>query len=315
MENRPPPKYELGDFTLYAISDGLYRLDGGAMFGTVPKVLWEKVKPPDERNRIDMCLSCLLIVRGDERVLVEAGIGDKNPAKFMDIYGVDRITTLDRELAKLGLAPDDINHVVLTHLHFDHAGGLTIFDNKENPIPHFPNARHHVHRIEWESASHPHARNRASYIEADWRPVHDAGLAELHEEDEFEIIPGIIARRVGGHTMGMMMVFIDSSDGKRAVFAGDFIPTGAHVPIAWIMGYDLEPTHQVDMKEKYLPEWEKNHTLVVFPHETRYPWAFIGRDEKGNFKAKPLDSGWLEPLRRIPWPELPPTRKTQTQNR
>jgi glyoxylase-like metal-dependent hydrolase (beta-lactamase superfamily II) len=305
MIDRPPPKYELGEYTLYAISDGLYRLDGGAMFGTIPKVLWERVKPPDERNRIDMCLTCLLVVKGDERILIESGIGDKNPAKFMDIYGVDRITTVDKELAKLGLSPGDVTHVALTHLHFDHAGGLTVIDRNGEPVPHFPNACHHVQALEWETALHPHARNRASYLEADWIPVQEAGLAMLHDRDEWEIIPGVVARRVGGHTPGLAMVFIESSDGRKAVFAGDFVPTGAHVPVPWIMGYDLDPITQVDMKEKYLPVWEKEHRLVVFVHETRYPWGFIGRDEKGNFKAVPLDEGWLEPLRRVPWPELP----------
>ena len=305
MSDRPPPKYDLGDFTLYAISDGLYRLDGGAMFGTIPKVLWEKVKPPDERNRIDMCLSCLLVVRGEDRVLLEAGIGDKNPAKFEMIYGVDHITSIDKELAKLGLTADDINHVVLTHLHFDHAGGLTVPDTSGEPVPHFKNACHHVHSLEWETAMHPHARNRASYLEADWMPVNEAGLAMLHDREEFEIIPGVKARRVGGHTPGQTMVFIESSDSKKAVFVSDFIPTGAHVPVPWIMGYDLEPVLQVDMKEKYLPQWEKDRSLIIFPHETRYPWAHVGRDERGNFKAEPLDEGWLEELRRVPWPELP----------
>ncbi|HDS29623.1 MAG TPA: MBL fold metallo-hydrolase [Firmicutes bacterium] len=307
MPDRLPPVHKLDDFTLYAISDGLYRLDGGAMFGTVPKMLWNKVKPADERNRIDMCLTCLLVLKGDDKILIEAGIGDKNPAKFNDIYGVDRITSIDEELARLNLKPEDINHVVLTHLHFDHAGGLTILNEKGDPVPHFPNACHHVHSLEWETALHPHSRNRASYLESDWIPVQEAGLTVLHDRDEWEIVPGITAKRVGGHTPGLAMVFIDPPDGSGAVFAGDFIPTGAHVPIPWIMGYDLDPGLQVDMKEKFLPQWEKERRLVVFVHEPRYPWGYIAKDEKGNFRAEPLDEGWLEPLRRVPWPELPGT--------
>jgi len=305
MPDRPPPRYDLGEWTLYAISDGLYRLDGGAMFGTVPKVLWEKVKPPDERNRIDMCLSCLLAVRGDERVLIEAGIGDKNPEKFNFIYGVDRITSIDEELGRLGMTADDMDHVILTHLHFDHAGSLTVLNEKGEPIPHFRNARHHVHAAEWDAATHPHARSRASYIQADWMPVYEAGLTVLHEEDEFEIASGVTAHHLGGHSEGLMMVRIESSDGRAAIFPGDLIPTAAHVPVPWIMGYDLDPKTMVELKEKLLPQWEKEHALVFFVHETRCPWGFITRDQKGSFRADPLDEGWLEPLRRVPWPELP----------
>ena len=310
MADRMPPKFDLGDFTLYAISDGLYRLDGGAMFGTIPKVMWDKIKEPDERNRIDMCLTCLLAVRGNERILIEAGIGDKNSAKFNGIYGVDRITSIDKELSKIGLTALDINHVVLTHLHFDHAGGLTVYNKSGEPVPHFPNAKHHLHMLEWETALHPHARNKASYIESDWMPVYNAGLAVMQEGESFEIVPGITGQRVGGHTPGLSMVRIESSTrGKGgtnvAVFPGDLIPTGAHVPVPWIMGYDLDPTGIVDQKEKYLPKWRDEHALIVFVHETRYPWGYITTDAQGRWGLESRDEGWLEDLRRIPWPQLP----------
>jgi glyoxylase-like metal-dependent hydrolase (beta-lactamase superfamily II) len=310
MTDRLPPKFDLGEFTLYAISDGLYRLDGGAMFGTVPKMLWDKVKPPDERNRIDMCLTCLLAVRGNDYILIETGIGDKNPARFNEIYGVDRITTIDRELAKLGLTSKDINHVALTHMHFDHAGGLAVRGDSGKPEPHFPNALHHIHKIEWEAATHPHARNRASYIEEDWFSVHKAGLIVIEENKEFEVVPGITGTRIGGHTPGLTIYRTESqtpgqNDVKTAIFPGDLIPTGAHVPVPWIMGYDLDPSGMVDLKEKYLPIWSEEHALVVFVHEPGYPWGFITKDDKGRFGVQPLDQGWLETLRRVPWPTLP----------
>lgn len=310
MTDRMPPKFDLGEFTIYAISDGLYRLDGGAMFGTVPKVMWDSVKPPDARNRIDMCLTCLLIVRGGQLVLVEAGIGDKNPPKFNEVYGVDRISTIDKELARLGYSATDINHVVLTHLHFDHAGSLTILNEKGDAVPHFPNARHHVHELEWQAATKPHARNRASYVESDWAPVYEKGLMEIHKDNQFEIVPGVNGIRVGGHTPGLTIVRIDSSvEGQRgvksAVFPGDLIPTGAHVPVPWIMGYDLDPTGMIDLKEQYLPKWHDEHALIVFVHEPRYPWGFLTRDEKGRYGVEPLDIGWLEPLRRVKWPTMP----------
>lgn len=310
MNERQPPKFDLGDFTLRAISDGLYRLDGGAMFGVVPKVMWEKVKPPDERNRIDMCLTCLLVERKDELILIEAGIGNKNPAKFNDIYGLDRITTIDEELKRIGRSPEDIKHVILTHLHFDHAGSLTILNQDGKLVPHFPNARHHIHSIEWETAKNPHARNRASYLANDWMPIFEAGLIEIHKEDSFTALPGITCERVGGHTPGLIIVNIESSTPghqgiSTAVFPGDLIPTGAHVPVPWIMGYDLDPTSIIDIKERLLPIWMKQKTLVVFVHETRYPWGTIKQDEKGQYQVEPLDSNWLEPLRRIPWPQMP----------
>ncbi len=306
MTDRQPPKHQLGEWTLHAISDGLYRLDGGAMFGVVPKVMWEKVKPADERNRIDMCLSCLLAVRHNATVLIEAGIGNKNGEKFEFIYGVDHITSIDEELARLGLKAADIDHVILSHLHFDHAGSLTHLGENRKPVVHFPNARHHVHALEWETALHPSPRNRASYLSQDWMPVYEAGLLDIHDEEEFEVLPGIHAENVGGHTPGQLVVRIDPFESdKPAVFVGDVIPTGAHVPVPWIMGYDLDPARQVDLKELMLSQWMDEGALIVFPHETRYPWAHIGKDEKGNFKALPLDEKWLEPLRRVPWPRLP----------
>jgi len=307
MSDRIPPKHELGEWTLYAISDGLYRLDGGAMFGTIPKVMWDKVKPADERNRIDMCLSCLLAVRGDDKVLIEAGIGNKNPEKFEFIYGVDHITSIDEELARIGYTAEDITHVVLSHLHFDHCGSLTIIDKKGRLKPHFPNAIHLVHEIEWETALNPNPRNRASYIKDDWLPIREAHLFEIfYERDYFEIIPGIYTELIGGHTPGEILIHIESEEADRkAVFVGDLIPTGAHVPVPWIMGYDLDPMTQIELKQNFLSHWAKDRTLIVFPHETRYPWAYVKVDDKGNFQADPLDEGWLEPLRTVKWPELP----------
>ncbi len=315
MPDRKPPKYQLGEWILHAISDGLYRLDGGAMFGTVPKVMWEKVKPPDERNRIDMCLSCLLAVRGNEKILIEAGIGDKNTDKFEFIYGVDHISSIDEELARLDLTADDIDHVILSHLHFDHSGSLTFLNDEKEPIPHFPNAKHHVHAIEWDTALNPNPRNRASYIQNDWMPIHNAGLMEIHggpashlpgDDPEIEIVPGIKMMNVGGHTPGQCYIRIDSSESREvAIFVGDLIPTGAHMPVPWIMGYDLEPVKQVELKEELLSRWMDENALVIFPHETRYPWAHIVRDERDQFMAIPIDEGWLEPLRTVQWPDLP----------
>ncbi len=310
MTESRPPEYTLGDWTLYAISDGLYRLDGGAMFGVVPRVMWDRVKPPDERNRIDMCLSCLLAVKGDEKILIEAGIGIKNSAKFEFIYGVDHITSIDAELAKLGISTLDINHVVLSHLHFDHSGSLTHSSETGEIVPHFPNATHHTSAVELDTARHPNARNRASYIDHDWKPVLEAGLLQIHDEGTtFGIVDGMTCDIVGGHTPGQGIINIESPDADHSVvFVGDLIPTGAHVPIPWIMGYDLDPLKQVEVKTRLLEKWMNDGTLIIFPHETRYPWANVGMDEKGNYFAKPIDENWLEDMRSTPWPKLPETR-------
>jgi glyoxylase-like metal-dependent hydrolase (beta-lactamase superfamily II) len=160
--------------------------------------------------------------------------------------------------------------------------------------------------VEWEGAVRPHARSRASYVRDDWIPVHEAGLLEVHGADgPEEILPGLTLERVGGHTPGLSLVRLDGGADGDVLCVGDLVPTGAHVPVPWIMGYDLDPPRQVELKEARLPRWADEGTLVVFPHETRYPWARIARDDRGRFRPEPLDEGWLEPLRSAPWPLEP----------
>ncbi|MEO0078237.1 MAG: MBL fold metallo-hydrolase, partial [candidate division WOR-3 bacterium] len=192
----------IGDFDLYSLSDGFFGLDGGAMFGVVPRPLWEKTNPPDDRNRIRLALRPLLIVAGPNRVLVDTGIGNKWDIKGRDIYRIEKTETLDGSLARLRLTPEDITHVVLTHLHFDHAGGATRLDSNGQSVPSFPNARYLIQRTEWEDAVRPNRRSRAAYLPENFLPLEEAGLLQL-VNGTTEVMPGIELLHVGGHTRGL----------------------------------------------------------------------------------------------------------------
>jgi methylmalonyl-CoA epimerase len=261
---RTAPPYVLGDLELVSLSDGFFRLDGGAMFGIVPRPLWERRFPPDDRNRIPMGTRPLL-VKGDKTVLIDAGCGNKMDAKSAEIYGLEREYHLDHALAEAGVAPEDIEIVVASHLHFDHAGGFTVRTNDGRVVPRFPRARYIAHRDEWEDATHPHERNRASYLQDDFVPLRDAGVLEL-VGDEFEIIPGLHYRRSGGHTRHHQVITIQSG-GRTAVFAADMFPTSAHAPNPWIMGYDLYPMDTLAFKRAFAREAIAHEYLIFFEHD------------------------------------------------
>src|SRR5471032_1835522 len=229
-------RFSLGDIELISLCDGFMKLDGGSMFGTVPKPLWEKKAPVDSRNRITLAMRPL-IVRGARTMIIDAGLGGKDSDRFHEIYGVDRARNLDHTLAEAGLTPEDIDIVLASHLHFDHAGGFTVRDASGKVRPRFPRAQYVVRRGEWEDATHPHERNRASYLADNYVPLADAGVLQLVDDDQ-TIMPGVRVRRTGGHTMHHQVVLIESG-GKTAAFVADMIPTTAHVENPWIMGYDL----------------------------------------------------------------------------
>ena len=257
-------RYTLGELELISLCDGFFHLDGGAMFGTVPKVLWEKKAPADSRNRITLAMRPL-VVRGARTMIIDAGLGDKEDAKFHEIYGVDRTRTLDDSLAEAGLAPDDIDIVLATHLHFDHAGGFTMRDASGRVRPRFPRAQYVVRRGEWEDATHPHERNRASYFADNFVPLAEAGVLQLVDDDQ-TIMPGVRVRRTGGHTMHHQMAIIESG-GQTAVFPADLMPTSAHVGEAWIMGYDLYPMDTLAAKKAFVKEAVEKEMLIFFEHD------------------------------------------------
>jgi len=271
-----------GDLELIPLLDGWFRLDGGAMFGVVPKPLWEKKTTPDARNRIRLGLRTL-VVRGVRTMLIDAGTGDKMDAKAADIYGFDRARHLDHALAGAGLRAEDIEIVLATHLHFDHAGGFTARDADGGVRPRFPRAQYVVRRGEWEDATHPNERTRASYFAENFVPLADAGVLRLVDED-CTIMPGVRVRRTGGHTMHHQIVTIESQ-GRTAVFAADLIPTCAHVPLPWIMGYDLYPLETLAFKKAFLREAVEREYLVFFEHDPDIAAGYI-RERDGRLEVE-----------------------------
>jgi len=279
--------YTLGDLELISVCDGFFRLDGGAMFGVVPKPLWEKRTPSDERNRITLAMRPL-IVRGMRTMIIDAGLGDKENEKFIDIYGVARARNLDHTLAEAELTPEDIDIVLATHLHFDHAGGFTKRDASGHVRPRFPRAQYIVRRGEWEDATHPHERNRASYLFDNYVPLAEAGVLQLVDDDQ-TIMPGVKVRRTGGHTMHHQMVLIESG-GKTAAFVADLMPTTAHVPEAWMLGYDSYPMDTLAAKKAFLKEAVEREMLVFFEHDPTIAAGYI-REQDGKRRVVPALGG------------------------
>lgn len=273
----------LGSFELIPLSDGRFRLDGGAMFGVVPKPLWERRAPADERNRIALALRPLLVRTPDRNVLIDAGIGDKMAPKDVAIYAIDRQPALDESLAAAGLAPEDIDVVIASHLHFDHAGGFT--SRADGVVrPHFPRARYRVRRGEWDDATHPHERNRASYLADDFVPLRDAGVLDFTEGDG-ELLPGISVRATPGHTRHHQVIQIESG-GQVALFAADLIPTSAHVDDPWIMGYDLYPMDTLASKKQLIREAIDREYIVFFEHDPQIAAGVI-REKDGRRVVEP----------------------------
>jgi glyoxylase-like metal-dependent hydrolase (beta-lactamase superfamily II) len=263
---------QLGDLELTPLLDGYFRLDGGAMFGVVPKPLWERRAPADEKNRIALAMRPLL-VRGERTMIIDAGAGDKMDAKNAAIYALDRTEHLDVTLARAGLSAADIDVVLASHLHFDHAGGFTRRDD-DRVRPRFSNARYVVRRGEWEDATHPHERNRASYLADDFVPLAEAGVVDFIEEDGPVVMPGVRVQRTSGHTRHHQIVYLESQ-GRTAVFTADLIPTTAHIDEAWIMGYDLYPMDTLAFKRAFVREAIEREYVIFFEHDPHIAAGYI----------------------------------------
>ena len=270
-------RHALGSLELLTLSDGFIRLDGGAMFGTVPRTLWERRLPPDDANRIPLGMRPL-VVRGERTLLIDAGCGDKMDAKNAAIYGLDRSYHLDHALAEARLAAEDIEIVLASHLHFDHVGGFTALAKDGSLVPRFPNAKYVAHRGEWQDATHPHERNRASYLQENFVPLQDAGVLTLVDEGA-EIMPGVRFRWSGGHTPNHQVVMIESG-GKTAVFTADMYPTTVHIPDPWIMGYDLYPMDTLAFKRAFAREAIEREYLLFFEHDPSIAAGYL-REKDG----------------------------------
>jgi methylmalonyl-CoA epimerase len=284
---QPAPKVEmftkvgrhtLGSVELVTLSDGFLGLDGGAMFGVVPRILWERRLPPDDANRIPLGMRPLIVRTGSTTIIIDAGCGDKMDAKNAEIYKLDRRYHLDHSLADAGLSVEDIDIVVASHLHFDHVGGFTAVGKDGSLVPRFPKAKYIAHRAEWEDATHPHERNRASYLQENFVPLKDAGVLTL-VDDGAEIVPGVRYRRSGGHTPNHQVVMIESG-GKTAVFTADMYPTSVHIPDPWLMGYDLHPMDTLAFKRAFAKEAIEREYLLFFEHDPSMAAGYL-REKNG----------------------------------
>ena len=263
----------LGNFDLTILSDGTYPIDGGAFFGVVPKVLWSRRMAPNDRNYITAGLNSLLIRTGDSNVLVETGIGSKLPEKLLKIHG--QPAKLLDNLSAAGLAPDDIDIVINTHLHFDHCGWNTM-RQADRIVPTFPKATYYVQEGEWQHARLQLERDAISYISPNYDPLVESGKMELLRGDQ-EIVPGIAVRVLPGHTGNMQAVVVTSA-GQTACYISDLIPTAAHIDLTWVMAYDVYPLQTIESRKRYYAEALPGRWLTVFTHDHTTPWGYIGQE-------------------------------------
>lgn len=265
---------------LYTIPTGNLKLDGGAMFGVVPKVLWQKVYPADENNLGNWTMRCLLVEDNDRLVLIDNGIGDKQDEKFLKHYYLNGDDTLEKSLAKHGYRPEDITDMILTHLHFDHCGGsIKYADNKKDYELAFPNATYHISRQQYEWAIQPNRREQASFLKENILPIEESGHLKLIEE-EGEILPNINVKFFNGHTEGQVIPYINYN-GKTLAFMADLLPSTAHVPMPWIMAYDVRPLETLKDKERFYKDALKDNIILFFEHDLYNECCTLHETEKG----------------------------------
>ena len=272
--------FQIGRLTAHAIEAGYLRLDGGAMFGIVPKVLWERKIPADQRNRIRLAMRCLLLEHPDGLVLIDTGLGNKEEAKFLEIFGVDNAgvdhrTRLEDGIRAAGHTPADVRWVINSHLHFDHAGGNTWKDHMGEVTRTFPRATYVVQRREYEFARKANERTRASYLETNLQGIEFTLL-----DGAAEVVPGIRAVPTPGHTPGHQSLFIESG-GERLLFLADVVPTAAHLPLPWIMGFDVEPLVTLETRRSLYPRIEGEGWRLFFEHDPSTITGRLAKEGKG----------------------------------
>lgn len=278
---------QVGDYRVEIIPDTEFRLDGGAMFGVVPRNLWSRSNPPDEQNRIRMNMNCVFVDTGKERVLIETGIGDKWSEQQQAMFGIARERKLGESLRAItGIDPESINIVINTHLHFDHCGGNTSRQGNGDAKPTFSNARYFIARAEYEHAEQPSERDRASYLPENWRPVRESGQVELKEAN-YEVLPGLTMETYPGHNRSMQCWRLQREGTTLFGFA-DLVPMRAHVSYPWIMGYDLYPIETLEAKKQLLPQAAREEWFCLFYHEPDHPICrIVEKDER--LTAQPFE--------------------------
>jgi len=268
----------IGKWKIFTLESGSFRLDGGAMMGSVPKVLWQKTNKPDDMNRIELSMRCLLADDGENVIIVETGIGHKNPKNFIEMFAINHDkNTLSDTLSNVGYRKENITHVILTHLHFDHAGGALYYTDDGELKPTFPNATYYVSKRNWKAGLNPSPRDQASYLDFNYKLLEDEGLLEL-VSDNSEILDGVSTYTVDGHTTGQQLIKISDGD-KTVVFCSDLIPLKSHLKLPWIMGYDLNAALTLKEKKEFLDKACEFNWLLFFYHD---PKCVAVRIEKGD---------------------------------
>lgn len=277
---------QFGDFKLHIIRECKFKLDGGAMFGVVPKSLWDKAYPADAQNRVAMACNLLFIDSPQGKVLIETGMGPRWSEKERERFELVSLVDHEQMLSSIGLKNEDVNAVIISHLHFDHAGAATVVKNGKLEA-NFKNARYYAQRGEFEFAQKANARARASYRADDFMPLYEEGRLVLLDGDS-EILPGIKVHLSGGHTSHHQVVTFESG-GKKGIYFADIIPTKAHLPPPWVMGYDHFPLASCDFKSEWLARAAAENWLVVFDHEIDLPWGHVSLNKSGKFDWQALD--------------------------
>jgi len=274
-------RLNLGDFELTAVSDGLYHADGGTFFGVVPKSMWSRKIQADEDNMIAVGLNSVVVRTGHHTVLIETGIGNKMPERMVKIYG--QPAQLLDNLVDAGVSPEDVDVVINTHLHFDHCGWNTVRRGGK-VVATFPRAKYYVQEAEWQHGQRQHERDAISYISDNYDPLIANGQMNLLYGDQ-EIVPGISVKIFPGHTQNMQAVVIRSG-GQTACYISDLIPTRAHLPVTWVMAFDLFPLQTIESRKRYYSQAVPQKWLTIFTHDPVQPWAYVDQDVSGMFLAR-----------------------------
>lgn len=284
-KSSPVKPVTIGNLEIYKVETGRFRLDGGAMFGVVPKTLWNRKIDCDEKNRIQMATRCLLVKSKttDRIYLIDNGCGDKFDEKMQSIYSLDfKHSELERSLANIGIAPSDITDMVFTHLHFDHCGGTTTYDENGELVHRFERASYHVNKQHWHTATHPNAREKASFLADNIKPIGESDRLNL-VDDHHTFEEGFTTMTMNGHTVGQQLPFFHDSD-RTIVYGADLIPTQAHVPLPWVMGYDMAPLQTLEEKEPFLKKAAENGWYIFLEHDA-YNEIITIEEKEGKFSV------------------------------